>query len=777
MENKKGVSKYLSTLLTGSNIVTSLVLSILIFVGVYFAEAFSLCEIIASLQLVKNIAFLVPVSIGVIVLLITLFKGLFAKEFNFADKISLLGVFSSIMSLIYALMFIGSDTFKVKMIAFAIIIMVTLILLALRLNFCDGSVITDGIVHPKANADAKSYYGEFFKKYLVVAIAFALVAIVGLIILDQANFISILIDAKNIKVTGAVGIIAVLAFLILYIARLNDKDIDFMDVALFVMIITGVALLPLTFFVGEKIKLLVALTGLALIIISALLTQILIKNTHIETNAEKNEYAQHKSGFAVYFKALKAHVNLNVFLGIALIFAGIIVGLVATGMLTKIVRALNVPDMFHFYLAVLCVGLFVLLLMFCDVTLHRIESMDFVFICVFISSVLAFIIDQVVVGDKFILSGLAFLILAVLSAGFVLIRIKFVKEVVGEEVKAEALVNEEVAVAVAPIVEETKEEVKPIVEETKEEAVLETAVEEKKEETVTLPVEEEEEPLVEEVPNKRKRVNVKKSYEMYIRTGDDQLKENYSVLKNELLSYGLHARMTKARENFSKKGITISKVEPDKNLRLQAKLFIRGKFLKLYLNVDPNSVDAKYFRISDVSEKMPDQPTYIKIRSKLSLKRALELIAILAEKEGFTKKKKVDEVDYKSMYVDDGLTHMQKLGYDYMIKDRVTFEEVLCYKEDWAERVVKTKIVSDAERYIYDVVTLDTLAKEFNSGDFIDLEILRSKGLIKANCNHLTVKPSKTLSKKFFIEANVIDNKTVQMIAIAGGEATRLVFN
>ena len=197
MENNKGFSKYLSKLLTGSNIVTSIVLSMLIFVGVYFAEAFSLCETIASLSLVKNIAFMLPAGVGVIILLIMLFKGLCAQEFNFADKFTLLGVFSSIMALVYALMFAGSDSFKGKMIAFAIIIVITLIALALRFNFCDGSVIDDGVAQPKANANAKSYYGEFFKKYFIVAIAFTIVAIVGLFLLDKANFILILIDENN----------------------------------------------------------------------------------------------------------------------------------------------------------------------------------------------------------------------------------------------------------------------------------------------------------------------------------------------------------------------------------------------------------------------------------------------------------------------------------------------------------------------------------------------------------------------------------------------------
>lgn len=769
MENNKCYSKYFGALLSGTNLLASLVISIIIFAGVHFAEAYALCDTMATMPIGELIAFLLPACVGIAFLLVMLIKCLFEKEFNFSDRVMLLGFVLTLVSFIYARMSADSATFEANTIATAVIFALTTIITIIRLNCCDGTVNADKIVHPKANVDVKGYYKEFFRKYLIVAIVFAIVAVVGLFILDKANFISILISAKNIKTTLSIMLIAVVAFFLLYIARIADKDIDFIDILLFVMALAGLALLIISFMVGAKLKLIVALVGLAVIAVAILLTYGLIKNTHVETSKEKKEYASHKAGFKVYFNALKAHVNLNVFVSIALIIAGVILGLVLTELVTKVVGAMQVPSMLHFYIMVLCVALFVLGLMFCDVTLHRIETMDLVFIPVLLSSFLALVIDQVILGEGFIFGGLFFLMLTVVSLAFVLLRTRFVKEEVIEDAPK---ATEEVAVAVAPVIEE------PIIEEVKEEtpiveeAVEEPIVEEVKEETPIV-----EEPIVNEEPAKLKRVNVKKSYEMYIRTGDEQLKENYTAIKNELLSYGLHARMTKARENYSKKGLSMSKVDPEKNLRLQAKLFVRGKFLKLYLNVDPSTIDAKYYRVSDVSAKMPDQPTYIKVRSKLSLKRALELIAVLAEREGFTKKKKFEAVDYKAMYTDEGLTHMQKLGYDYMIKDEVSFEEVSLYKEDWAERVVKTKIVEDAERYIYDEISLDVLAKEFNDGDFIDLETLRAKGLIKVNCNHLTVKASKKLSKKLFVEANVIDNKTVQMIAIAGGEATRLIFS
>ena len=393
--------------------------------------------------------------------------------------------------------------------------------------------------------------------------------------------------------------------------------------------------------------------------------------------------------------------------------------------------------------------------------------MDGVMVSTAIVSLVGLVVDQLVMKQPYMYGGLFFTVLLVLSVVFICLRVFFVKYLPHMEVqKVTECACEDALITVA---ESAKDSAIEVAEETVSSQTVE-AVEEIATTSAELTT------IEEETTVKQKRVNVKKSFEIYLRTGDDQLKENYSLIKNEFLSYGVHARMTKSRENFSKKGLSMSKEKPEKNVRLQAKLLIRGKFLKLYLNVDPSSIDAKYFRTKDVSSKMPDQPTFIKVRSKLSVKRALELIQLLAKNEGFAKKKKFVSVDYKNEYKDDNLSYMQKLGYDYMVKDSVTYQEVLGYKPEWAERAIKNQTVDKAERYIYDEISLDDIAKEYNDGDVVDLESLRLKGIIKINCNHLTIKSSEKLSKKLFVEAHTIDLITAQMIIIAGGEVTRLIF-
>ncbi|MBO5851062.1 MAG: uL15 family ribosomal protein, partial [Clostridia bacterium] len=141
----------------------------------------------------------------------------------------------------------------------------------------------------------------------------------------------------------------------------------------------------------------------------------------------------------------------------------------------------------------------------------------------------------------------------------------------------------------------------------------------------------------------------------------------------------------------------------------------------------------------------------------------------------FNSKKKFTEVDYASLLTSEGLTYMQKLGYDYMVKDSVTYEEVAILNDEWAEKIVKTELIKDPERYIYDEVTLKELEDNFEDGSVVSLEAMRQKGLVKINSNHITVKASESLSKKFIVEGNVIEPKAVAMIYIAGGEATRLI--
>lgn len=756
---KKNFGVYLKGVYKGCNLFACLIAGVLISALVYTGESLGAFEKFSGLTLVYKLIVLIPLGLGALALLGVAIKGLFEKTIGVTDSVALTGVVLTVLSLVYAITSISTDTFVWKLIAFIIILLLTTLVIVVRVRKCDGTVKVNYDDVPPANATFKTYYKTFFKKYLAFAIAFAVIMVVGLILMDKANFVTTLFTAKNLPLTVTVIVMIAVLFLTLYVARLKDRDIDFVDVLVFVMLFAGLTMVAITFMVGKNSQVLVGSFAGATLVLSILLSVIAIKNTHIETNVEIKEYSNAKSGVKAYFISLKKHVNVIALIAVSLIVASAVAWLLISGSASALINGLKLQNRKEFTIAILVVAVFVLALMFADVSLHRVETIDLIMVVTAVASILALVVDQLIMKQTYIIGGLLFTVVAVISIAFIVIRTRFVK------LMPEKAVEEVEVKAEEPTVERATETA--VQTESEVVAIEETVATESPELTV----------VEEEVPVKLKRVNVKKSFEIYLRTGDEQVKENYSAIKNELLSYGIHSRLTKMRENFSKKGLSMSRVKPEKNLRIQAKLLIRGKFLKLYLNVDPSSIDAKYFRIKDVSSKLPDQPTFIKVRSKLSLKRALELITLLAEKEGFKKKKKFAPIDYKLELGDENLSYMQKLGYDYMVKDSVTYQEVLQYKEDWAERAIKTKIVPDAERYIYDEISLKYIEKEYEDGAVIDLESLRQKGLIKINCNHLTVTASETLSKKLYIEANAIDNKTAQMVIIAGGEVTKLIFD
>ena len=68
-------------------------------------------------------------------------------------------------------------------------------------------------------------------------------------------------------------------------------------------------------------------------------------------------------------------------------------------------------------------------------------------------------------------------------------------------------------------------------------------------------------------------------------------------------------------------------------------------------------------------------------------------------------------------------------------------------------------------------ISLDTLSKEFNDGDYICLDILKEKGLVSNDSNKLIVKDGTMLDKKLFIDADGYAANVIKMVFLTGGEA------
>lgn len=132
------------------------------------------------------------------------------------------------------------------------------------------------------------------------------------------------------------------------------------------------------------------------------------------------------------------------------------------------------------------------------------------------------------------------------------------------------------------------------------------------------------------------------SYIERLAESEDDLRNAYSTIKNELLKHRkVHARVSKSCETF--------RVGYDEI----AKIVVAGKGLKLYLALDPFSVDSAIYHQRDASSKkrFVEVPLVVKVKSPLSIKKACQLIDIACEKKEILPKSRYDEIDYSIIEV------------------------------------------------------------------------------------------------------------------------------
>ena len=265
--------------------------------------------------------------------------------------------------------------------------------------------------------------------------------------------------------------------------------------------------------------------------------------------------------------------------------------------------------------------------------------------------------------------------------------------------------------------------------------------------------------------NEELRIKPKMSFDMRLRVADDDIKTFYSDIKNELLSYGIHDRISRHRENFNQGRINI------------CRMVINGKTLKVYLAVDPESIDKRYFHHTDVGHRkgLIELPTMINVRSKVAARKVKELITLMMESLVISKKP-YEPQDFAKELTLDGFTTVESKGYDYLVEKSMTLEKAKAYPDNFAAQLIE--MVEDnqyQEKFIKTEVTLDDLAKNFKNGDVVDIAKVRELGLGAKNSNFLSVKESDKMATKLKVYANEYTPDAVKMICLSGGEAFLVV--
>ena len=109
--------------------------------------------------------------------------------------------------------------------------------------------------------------------------------------------------------------------------------------------------------------------------------------------------------------------------------------------------------------------------------------------------------------------------------------------------------------------------------------------------------------------------------------------------------------------------------------------------------------------------------------------------------------------------------------------ESVSADEVDDLVED---EVVDSLVEEDVEYVSADdtkksVVNLDTLSKEFNDGDTVDLEALKAKGLVEKKTKSVKVLARGTIDKALTVKAGEFSETALKMIVLTGGKAIKTV--
>ena len=131
----------------------------------------------------------------------------------------------------------------------------------------------------------------------------------------------------------------------------------------------------------------------------------------------------------------------------------------------------------------------------------------------------------------------------------------------------------------------------------------------------------------------------KRSFMSKLIQADEAVKEYYSAIKNELMSYD------KMRESLS-----VSCETYVRSRKTFAKITMSGKTLSLYLNLDPIEFNPANFHHKDKSDnkKYAAVPMMVKVRSDLGMRKAISLIMTMMGDNGINKNPAYKAVDYKN---------------------------------------------------------------------------------------------------------------------------------
>lgn len=258
---------------------------------------------------------------------------------------------------------------------------------------------------------------------------------------------------------------------------------------------------------------------------------------------------------------------------------------------------------------------------------------------------------------------------------------------------------------------------------------------------------------------------IRLSFEEKTTLASDEVKNYYNEVKNYLLMYRTHARLSKKCESFRYKG-------------LLAKVAFAGKTLKVNLAIDPQTlVGTKYF-FKDTSLKKQYQlvPTQIKIKSERGLKYFKELVDMMMVQRNVKPKRKFEPTDYTSNLIPDGHAVLYSLGVtkDHLVDTMNVLDVPNDLPIDLVYHIPTVEVALVSGMKEENSIYLDTLCKHFEDGDVITLEKLKESNILTRG-NMLRIKARGILDKHFTIYADSFEANALAMLLCTGSKAIKLV--
>ncbi len=243
---------------------------------------------------------------------------------------------------------------------------------------------------------------------------------------------------------------------------------------------------------------------------------------------------------------------------------------------------------------------------------------------------------------------------------------------------------------------------------------------------------------------------------------DEDQKAYYNELKNDILSYKVNERMTKRCETFRKNGLLI-------------KFVVKGKTLRVHFALNPKDYDESKYHQKDYGEinLFKEVPFGMKIKNKLNLKRAKELVDILMTQKGIDKKKRYEEVDYRKDLNIDGLALLERMGLKDLYKENASLKDASRLPDEilnYIPIVYKDKPENEEVHNVY----IDTALKYVDHE--ISFESLHKVNQLTLQEEVIHLKTREGLSKKIDVIVNSYDNDAAKLVIITGGTIKRIIY-